>query len=233
MTAATRGRVKAVLFDLDGTLADTAADLGYAVNLQRVTRGLEPLPLHALRPHVSQGARGMLRTAFGLQPEHPDYAALRDEFLEVYFENLLRDTRLFDGMHALLDGLERAGLPWGIVTNKLTRYTEPLVAGLGLAQRAACVICGDTCARAKPFPDPLLEAAQRLRLDSADCLYVGDDHRDVQAAHAAGMECLVAGYGYLGDGAPPEEWGGLAVIAHPGEVMRFVQAAPGTGWPGA
>jgi phosphoglycolate phosphatase len=164
----------------------------------------------------------MLRAAFGLQPDHPDYAALREEFLEVYAANLLRDTRLFDGMPELLDVLDRDGLRWGIVTNKLTRYTEPLVAGLGLAQRAACVVCGDTCARAKPFPDPLLEAAQRIGLASHDCLYVGDDHRDVQAAHAAGMPCLVAGYGYLGDGAPPGEWGGLAIISHPGEVMRFV-----------
>jgi phosphoglycolate phosphatase len=226
VSGGTTAAVRAVLFDLDGTLADTAADLGYAVNVQRVTRGLEPLPIATLRPHVSQGARGMLRTAFGLLPEHPDYATLRDEFLEVYAANLLRDTRLFDGMLDLLDALERNGLPWGIVTNKLTRYTEPLVAGLGLALRAACVISGDTCARAKPFPDPLLEAAQRLQLASHECLYVGDDHRDVQAAHAAGMQCLVAGYGYLGDGVPPREWGGLAIISHPGEVLRFVEGVP-------
>jgi phosphoglycolate phosphatase len=214
--------VKAVLFDLDGTLADTAADLGYAVNLQRVSRGLEPLPLHVLRPHVSQGARGMLRLGFGLLPEHPDYAGLRDEFLQVYAANLLRETRLFDGMHELLDALERDGLRWGIVTNKLTRYTEPLLAGLGLAQRAACVICGDTCARAKPHPDPLLEAAKRVGFAARECLYVGDDHRDVQAADAAGMGCLIAGYGYLGDGPPPQEWGGLAIITHPAQVLEFV-----------
>jgi phosphoglycolate phosphatase len=213
---------KAVLFDLDGTLADTAPDLGRAVNLQRAARGLDALPLNVLRPHVSQGARGMLRVAFGLLPDHPEYAAMRDEFLDMYAANLLRDTRLFEGMEAVLDGLERDGLQWGIVTNKLTRYAEPLVAGLGLAARAGCVICGDTCARAKPFPDPLVEAAQRLGLSAPQCLYVGDDHRDVQAAHAAGMQCLVAGYGYLGDGAPPSEWGGLAIIAHPEEVMRFV-----------
>jgi phosphoglycolate phosphatase len=222
----TRAGVKAVLFDLDGTLADTAADLGYAVNLQRTSRGLEALPLHVLRPLVSQGARGMLRAGFGLPPEHPDYAALRDEFLEIYAANLLRDTRLFDGMAELLDALERDGLRWGIVTNKLSRYTAPLIAGLGLSARAACIISGDTCARAKPFPDPLLEAARRMGLPSGECLYVGDDHRDVQAAHAAGMGCLVAGYGYLGDGVPPEEWGGLAIISHPLQVRDFVRATP-------
>jgi phosphoglycolate phosphatase len=215
-------RLRAVLFDLDGTLADTAVDLGYAVNQQRVARGMEALPMDVLRPLVSQGARGMLRAAFGLLPEHAEYAAYRDEFLDLYAANLLRDTRLFDGMHTLLDDLERQGLRWGIVTNKLTRYTEPLVTGLGLTPRAACVISGDTCARAKPFPDPLLEAAVRMSLAPGECLYVGDDHRDVQAAHAAGMQCLVAGYGYLGDGPPPEEWGGLAIIAHPGEVLNFL-----------
>jgi phosphoglycolate phosphatase len=214
--------LRAVLFDLDGTLADTAADLGYAVNQQRVARGMEPLPIKSLRPLVSQGARGMLRAAFGLLPEHPQYAAYRDEFLDLYAANLLRDTCLFEGMQHLLAQLERQGLQWGIVTNKLTRYTEPLVTGLGLATRAACVVCGDTCARAKPFPDPLLEAASRMSLPPGECLYVGDDHRDVQAAHAAGMQCLVAGYGYLGDGTPPEAWGGLAIIAHPREVLNFL-----------
>jgi 2-phosphoglycolate phosphatase len=214
--------LRAVLFDLDGTLADTAADLGYAVNQQRVARGLEALPMDLLRPLVSQGARGMLRAAFGLLPEHEEYAAFRDEFLDLYAANLLRDTRLFEGMQGLLDDLERQGLLWGIVTNKLARYTEPLVAGLGLTPRAACVISGDTCARAKPHPDPLLEAAARMRLPAGECLYVGDDHRDVHAAHAAGMQCLVAGYGYLGDGTPPGEWGGLAIISHPREVLNFL-----------
>jgi phosphoglycolate phosphatase len=222
VSAPAPAQVRAVLFDLDGTLADTAADLAHAVNRQRSDRGLGPLPLSALRPHVSQGARGMLRTAFGVTPEHPGYAPLRDEFLEIYAANLLRDTRLFEGMTELLTALEARPVAWGIVTNKLTLYTAPLIAGLGLAQRASCVVCGDTCARAKPFPDPLLEAAARIGLEPAECLYVGDDERDVQAARAAGMECLVAGYGYLGDGTPPHEWGGRAVIAHPREVLAFL-----------
>jgi N-acetyl-D-muramate 6-phosphate phosphatase len=222
VSATARAGVKAVLFDLDGTLADTAADLAYAVNRQRIDRGLAPLPLAALRPHVSQGARGMLRTAFGIAPGHADYPGLRDEFLEIYAANLLRDTRLFEGIADLLAALEARRMPWGIVTNKLTQYTSPLIAGLGLAPRAGCIVCGDTCARAKPFPDPLVEAAARVGLQPGQCLYIGDDERDVQAAHAAGMDCLVAGYGYLGDGSPPHQWGGRAVIAHPREVLGFL-----------
>jgi N-acetyl-D-muramate 6-phosphate phosphatase len=214
--------VQAVLFDLDGTLADTAVDLAYAVNLQLQARGQPVLPLAQLRPLVSQGARGMLRAAFGLLPEHAEYGAFRDEFLAFYLENLSRETRLFPGMGELLESLEASGRPWGIVTNKLARYTEPLIAALKLAERAACVVSGDTCARAKPFPDPLLEAARRIGLPASACMYVGDDERDVQAASAAGMHCLVAGYGYLGDGPPPEQWGGRAIITHPLEVLNFV-----------
>jgi phosphoglycolate phosphatase len=214
--------VHAVLFDLDGTLADTAVDLAYAVNLQRTARGEAAVPLDRLRPLVSQGARGMLRAAFGLLPEHPDYPAYRDEFLALYAENLSRGTRLFPGMADLLAAIEDSGRSWGIVTNKLARYTEPLVAALGLAQRAACVVSGDTCPRAKPFPDPLLEAARQVGRAPAACLYVGDDERDAQAARAAGMHCLAAGYGYLGDGLPPEQWGARAVISHPLEVLNYL-----------
>lgn len=166
---------RAVLFDLDGTLADTAPDLGYALNLQRIARGLEPIPLEKLRPVASQGARGMLRAGFGLLPEHAGYEATRGEFLELYAANLFRETRLFDGMSALLGTLEARDMPWGIVTNKQERFTAPLVQALGLAQRVACVISGDTCTRAKPHPDPLLEAARRLGLDSVSCVYVVDD----------------------------------------------------------
>lgn len=220
------GAVGAVLFDLDGTLADTAADLAYAVNLQRQARGLEGLPLHVLRPLVSQGARGMLRAAFGLSPQSPDYARYRDEFLDLYAQNLRRETVLFPEVSALLAGLEAEGIAWGIVTNKLARFAEPLIEFLGLAARAGCLVSGDTCARAKPFPDPLLEASRRLGVTPEACVYVGDDERDVEASVSAGMTPVVALYGYLGDGSPPDAWGADHRIERPLDLLNLLGLAP-------
>jgi len=215
-----------VLFDLDGTLADTAPDLADAVNLQRHTRGMTPLPLAELRPLVSQGARGMLRAGFGLTPEHADYAAMRDEFLAVYASNLCLKTRLFDGMAQVLDAIESAGLRWGVVTNKVARFSEPLLEAMGLVARAACIVSGDTCARAKPYPDPLLEASRRLGLPPAACMYVGDDERDIQAGHAAAMLPVAALYGYLGDGNPPAAWGAAHQIEHPLDLLNLLPLSP-------
>jgi phosphoglycolate phosphatase len=220
------GSIRGILFDLDGTLADTAADLAHAVNLQRRARGLEALPVPLLRPLVSHGARGMLRAAFGLSPEHPDYAGYRDEFLDLYEQNLSRQTVLFPGTGELLAALDARGIAWGIVTNKLARFAEPLVAALGLGARAGCIVSGDTCARAKPFPDPLLEACRRLDLEPAACVYVGDDERDVQASRAAGMTPVVALYGYLGDGNPPRSWGADHHIERPLDVLKVLGLAP-------
>lgn len=214
--------MKAVLFDFDGTLADTAADLAAALNAQRVARQLAPLPLERLRAVVSHGARGMLRVGFDLLPGQPGYEAMREEFLERYFANICVHTRLFDGMAALLAEVESRGIAWGIVTNKLQRFTAPIVRALHLDARAACVISGDTSARAKPHPDPLLEAARRMRLAPVDCLYVGDDERDVQAALAADMTPAVALWGYLGDGNPPERWGAVHMLAHPKQVLELL-----------
>jgi phosphoglycolate phosphatase len=214
--------VRAVLFDLDGTLADTAPDLGNALNLQRIARGLEPMPLEKLRPVVSQGARGLLRAGFGLLPEHAGYEAMRDEFLELYAGNLFRETRLFDGMSALLDSLDGRGTPWGVVTNKQHRFTAPLIEALGLARRAACVISGDTCARAKPHPDPLLEAARRLGMAAEACLYLGDDERDMVAGRAACMLPVVALYGYLGENTDPRRWDADHAIEHPLELLALL-----------
>jgi phosphoglycolate phosphatase len=213
---------KAVLFDLDGTLADTAADLAAALNQQRLVRGLEPLPLERLRPVVSHGARGMLRVGFQLTPKHADYAAMRDEFLERYVTGLCVHTRLFDGMHAVLEHLEDRAIIWGIVTNKLQRYTEPPISALQLHNRAGCVISGDTAARAKPHPDPLLLAARRIGTAPPECLYVGDDERDVQAAHAAQMPSAVALWGYLGDGNPPDKWGSRWMLKHPEDLLALL-----------
>jgi len=218
--------IRAVLLDLDGTLADTAPDLGLALNLQRGSRGLAPIPIEALRRYVSQGARGMLYVGFGLTPEQARYMELRDEFLDLYARNIDRETQLFPGIADLLDALDERDIAWGVVTNKAERFTFPLLESLGLRQRADCIVGGDTCARAKPHPDPLLEAARRLGIDPRACLYLGDDERDVQASRAAGMLAVVAMYGYLGDGNPPAQWNADAYIAHPTELLKLLAAPP-------
>lgn len=204
--------IRAVLFDLDGTLADTAPDMARTVNLMRTRRGLAAVPLGQVRAYVSSGARGMVCSAFGITPEHPEFGGLREEFLALYGDNLCIDTRLFPGMEELLGSLEERAIAWGVVTNKFERFARPLIEALGLGARAAVLVGGDTCARAKPFPDPLIFAAQRLQVTPADALYVGDDQRDVQAARAAGMPVLVAGYGYLGDGPPAHSWGADGIV---------------------
>ena len=224
----TRG-IAGVLFDLDGTLADTAPDLAHAVNLQRRARGLAALPLETLRPLVSQGARGMLRAGFGLTPEDAEYASMREEFLSLYAANLCHHTRLFDGMAQVLEALESHGLIWGVVTNKHARFSEPLLEVMGLASRAACIVSGDTCARAKPFPDPLLEASRRVDLPPAACIYVGDDERDIQAGHAAAMLPVAALYGYLGDGAPTAPWGAAHQIERPLDLLNLLALSPPVG----
>ena len=216
-------RLQAVLFDLDGTLADTAPDLARTVNLMREKRGLESVPLERLRPHVSSGARGMIGSAFGMSADHPDYVTMRTEFLEIYADNLCIGSRLFPGMDAFLDTLESSGLKWGVVTNKFERLTHPVLAGLGLAGRAGVVVGGDTCPRAKPFPDSLLHAASVLGVAPARALYIGDDERDVQAARAAGMPVIVAGYGYLGENRAPALWGADAVMRSVAEIEAWVR----------
>jgi phosphoglycolate phosphatase len=213
--------IQAILFDLDGTLADTAPDMARTVNAMLAARRRSPVPLEVVRPHVSKGARGMIGAAFGVTPEHADFAAMREEFLAVYADNLCVDTRLFPGMDELLDLLDERGLAWGVVTNKFEHLARSVLGGLGLASRTAVLVGGDTCARAKPFPDPLLHAAERLALSPNAILYVGDDERDVQAARAAGMPVLAAGYGYLGDGPGPERWGADAVVGSPSEIARW------------
>jgi len=199
--------VRSVLFDLDGTLADTAPDLAFALNQQRLTRGMPELSIVELRTHASSGARGLLHQGFGIHPEDTGYVEMRDEFLNIYEKNLSRSSALFPGVASLLDEIEARGLTWGIVTNKAERFTIPLLRALGLRDRAKCVICGDTTPYAKPHPAPLIEALSKIGTTAAQCVYVGDDERDVQAGHAAGMSVVVVRYGYLGNGRPPEEWG--------------------------
>ena len=212
----------AVLFDLDGTLVDSAPDLAGAGNEMRIQRGLAPLPLARFRPHVGSGARGMLGIALEVTPQHEEFAALRDEFLARYERRLTRESRVFDDILPLLDALEARALRWGIVTNKATLYTLPVVSGLALAQRAAVVICGDTTPHAKPHPAPLLEAARRLQADPSNCIYVGDDLRDIQAGRGAGMRTIAAAWGYLGQGEAIADWQADAVIERPAELLQWL-----------
>ena len=220
--------IQAVLFDLDGTLADTAPDMALTVNAMRASRGLDPVDPGVVRPFVSQGARGMICAAFAITTDHPDYPAMRDEFLDLYAERLCVESRLFPGMDHVLQSLEAEGIAWGVVTNKFERFARPLIAQLGLGQRAAVVVGGDTCARAKPHPDPLLHAARSLGAAPEDTLYIGDDPRDVQAARAAGMPVIVAGYGYLGDGPPAALWGADGIIDSPAGISEWLRATQAT-----
>lgn len=213
--------VEVVLFDLDGTLVDTAPDLAAAVNRLRRERGLAELPLEQLRPFASHGARGLIGCAFGVAPSEPEYEPLRQAFLHYYEQALCVHSRLFPGMDETLDALERQGRRWGIVTNKIARFTEPLVAALGLTERAACIVSGDTTAYTKPHPAPLLHALQICCTAAARAIYVGDDLRDVQAGRAAGVITVVAGYGYMGDGSDGSAWGGDFVIAQPRGLLEL------------
>jgi len=213
--------IKAVLFDLDGTLADTAPDLGYALNLMRRARGLADVPLEQTRPRTSMGARGMLAAGFGIGADHADYEAMRLEFLANYEANLCRESCLFPGMSELLDGIEARGLRWGVVTNKAERYALPLIERLGLATRSGCVIGGDTTPHAKPHPAPLLAGAERIAIPAPACLYVGDDARDIEAARAAGMGAVAAAYGYL-NGHDPQAWRADILIQTPVELLAHL-----------
>lgn len=210
--------VEAVFFDLDGTFADTAPDLAAAANSLRLDRGLDPLPLERLRPMASHGARGLLGEALGLAPGDDSYAPTVEVFLQRYEDALCQHTVVFDGLWPVVEALEARGLAWGIVTNKIMRFAEPLCRALGIAQRAAAVVGGDTTPHTKPHPAPLLHAAALAGVAPQACVYVGDDLRDVQAGRAAGMATVVAAYGYCGNHEPPEAWGGDALIRSPTEL---------------
>jgi 2-phosphoglycolate phosphatase len=225
MNARMNHPIDAVLFDLDGTLIDSAPDLAGAANDLRALRGLEALPYEALRPMVGAGARGMVGVAFGVRPGEDGFEPLRDAFLARYAERMLDRTRVFDAVEPVLRTLSAAGVPWGIVTNKVTRYAEPVVRGLGLHARAGVLISGDTTAHAKPHPAPLLEAARRLGREAARCVYVGDDLRDMQAGRAAGMATLAAGWGYLGQGEHIDAWGADAVLKEPAQLLNWLRLA--------
>ena len=214
---------RAVLFDLDGTLADTAPDLAAAVNKMRTDRGLDETPFEQLRPVASAGARGLIGVAFGTTPADDGYDAMRTEFLDNYAARIAERTRLFDGMQELLSAIEARGMSWGIVTNKPERFTNALVPLIGLGH-AACVISGDTTPHPKPHPEPLLEAARRIRLEAETCWYVGDDLRDIQAGKAAGMPTVAAAWGYCGH-TEPHSWQADVIADTPGSLIALLNAA--------
>jgi len=214
--------VDAVLLDLDGTFADTAPDLGEALNHVRSLRGLPPLPLTAIRPQASHGSRGLLKLGLGLEPDSDGYDEMREAFLQHYEAHICDRTRLFPGVAALIEELEERDLPWGIVTNKPHRYTVPLMEKLGYASRAACLVSGDTCEEAKPHPAPLLHAAGLIGVEPVRCLYLGDDLRDMQAANAAGMIGIIAGYGYIEPGTDTGAWQAAGSVQTPFALLRYL-----------
>jgi phosphoglycolate phosphatase len=217
--------IEAVLFDLDGTLIDSAPDLGAAADQMRVSRGLASLSLDLYRPHAGAGARGMLSVAFGMTPQDPQFDAMRDEFFSNYERCMTQRTYAFAGVVEMIQALDAASLPWGVVTNKAARFTEPLTRGMPLFATAGAVISGDTTPHAKPHPAPLLEAARRMKVEPARCIYVGDDERDIQAGLAAGMGTVAADYGYLGDKADTAAWGAHARIKSPQELLQLLSRA--------
>lgn len=214
--------IRAVLFDLDGTLIDSAPDLGAAADGMRVRRGLSSRPLDSYRPYAGSGARGMLQAAFGIVPQDDGYEALKDEFLASYADCLLQRTRPFGEVDELLASLGRLGLMWGVVTNKAERFTTPITSAMSLFATAGAIVSGDTTPHAKPHPAPLFEAARRMSMPPSQCMYVGDDERDIQAGRAAGMLTVAVRYGYLGFGADVAAWGADAEIASPLEVLNLL-----------
>ncbi|MDW7534922.1 MAG: phosphoglycolate phosphatase [Candidatus Nitrotoga sp.] len=212
----------AVLFDLDGTFADTAPDLGAALNHLLNLHGLPAMSLEAIRPEVSNGSLSLLKLGFNVEPGAPNFTDLRDTFLEYYAAHICTHTTLFPGMAELVEALEGRGLPWGIVTNKPHRFTLPLIQALGYNRRASCLVSGDTCARAKPHPDPLLRASELLKVTPELCLYLGDDRRDAEAAQAARMRYVIARYGYVGPAEDLSGWPAQGCIDSPMQLLEHL-----------
>lgn len=214
--------IRAVLFDLDGTLIDSAPDLGAAADKMRIDRGLSSLPYALYRPLAGAGARGMLKIAFDMTPEHPDFMAMREEFFANYEAAMTVKTYVFEGVQDLISGLQTRGLPWGVVTNKMARFTDPLTQAMPLFASAAAIVSGDTTPHPKPHPEPMFEAARRLGLAPDLCLYVGDDERDIVAGRAAGMRTVAANYGYLGEKTDISSWGADLKIDSPLQLLQLL-----------
>lgn len=213
---------QAVLFDLDGTLIDSAPDLGAAADKMRTDRGLSSFPLEHYRHMAGAGARGMLGIAFDMTPEHPEFMAYREEFFVNYENAMTERTRIFDGVVDMIDALVKRGLPWGVVTNKSSRFTDPLTSAMPLFATARAIVSGDTTPHAKPHPEPLFEAARRLQVAPEHCVYVGDDERDIVAGHAAAMKTVAATYGYLGTQSDIASWQAHAQIHAPQHLLDLL-----------
>ncbi len=226
MTTASAADTQLILFDLDGTFADTAPDMAAALNLLRRRHGRPPLPLARIRPFASHGAAGLLKVGFDLTPADPVFEPLRQEYLRIYETILVEETAPFPGMVELLEALETRGLPWGIVTNKASALAKPLLEQLGFLERAHCLVCGDTTRRPKPAPDPLLYACDVIGVAPEHSWYIGDTERDIQAGLAAGMRTLAAMFGYLGPNEDPRHWGAHGLIRHPLEVLDWLADPP-------
>jgi phosphoglycolate phosphatase len=216
--------IKAVLFDLDGTFADTAPDLGASLNHVLALNNLPPVPLEKSRLQASHGTPGLLGLGFGITPDDPRFTSLRNEFLAHHAAHICEHTTLFAGMGELIATIEQRGLPWGIVTNKPHRFTLPLMQALGYANRARCMVSGDTCAQAKPYPMPLLFAAKQMDVAPEYCLYLGDDKRDMDAANAANMRGIIAEYGYINPLASLDSWQAAGRIKTPLELLRYIES---------
>jgi N-acetyl-D-muramate 6-phosphate phosphatase len=212
--------ISTILFDLDGTLVDTAPDLGFALNLQLKRHGKKPLSDAAIRPFASHGSRGLIGLGFGITPADAHFIAMRDEYLSIYDTVFTRSPVLLPGIAALLEVIEGKKLRWGIVTNKPRRFTNPLIESMGLHKRAACVVSGDDAPQPKPSPATLLLACEKLGVKPADCIYLGDAERDIQAGKAAGMKTVVALFGYIDVTDKPHEWGADALIISPDVLIN-------------
>ena len=215
---------KAIFFDLDGTLIDSAPYLGAAADKMRTDRGMPSLPLELYRPMAGAGARGMLKIGFGMAPDDADFATMREEFFQNYERNLVERTYAFDGVADMLQALKQYGIAWGIVTNKSQRFTNPLARLMPILHGACAVISGDTTPHAKPHPAPVLEAAKVAGYAPERCWYVGDDKRDIDAGVAAGMYSVAAAWGYLGEHAV-DSWGAHAVAHAPADLLQWLQVA--------
>lgn len=211
-----------ILFDLDGTLVDTAPDLGHALNMQLERHGKPALTMDEIRPVASHGSKGLLALGFGLTPGHADFDKMRTEYLSLYDEVFTRSPVLFDGMTQVLNDIERRNLRWGIVTNKPRRFTEPLVKAMGLYDRAATVICGDDATKPKPSPETLFMACAQAKVTISDAIYIGDAERDIQAGQAAGMKTVVAMYGYLDASDHPESWSADYFVQQPLDILKLI-----------
>lgn len=207
-----------ILFDLDGTLADTALDLANALNATRLKHNLPALSEELIRPTVSLGGAAMIKLAFDLEAGDPGFDDILKQFLDHYLENIARETRLFDGMEELLLSLEKANKTWGIVTNKISWLTAPLLEALALDKRAACVVSGDTLEQRKPHPAPILHACKLMHADPATTIYIGDAERDIEAGRRAGTKTLIALYGYIDQDDDPNSWCADGMVSSPGEI---------------